>query len=121
MNSDGWSKIENQNIAIVFWRAATMSLMNGNRERCPNCSVNEVKFYAHHFGSDRSGLWVWCSACKVWTVASNMKLEFSFDDPYENYSADEFAKLEKSQWLDHLNELFVNGTLPQSCSKPGTR
>ncbi len=116
---DNWTKIDNREIAISFWRVATLALMSGTGERCPKCNVKEVKFYAHHFDSDRSALWVWCSECRVWTVASNMKIEFSFDDPYEGYSLDRFAKLERSNWLAHLDQLFSSGKLPQTRRKDG--
>lgn len=119
--TDNWTKIDDRESAISFWRAATRSLMSGTRERCPKCSLTEVKFYAHHFDSDRSALWVWCSECRVWTVTSNMKIEFSFDDPYEGYSPDRLAKLERSNWLTHLDQLFSSGKLPQTRREDGQR
>ena len=108
-----WKRVDDQRLAVAFWRVGIESLQGRVTGHCPRCGDDAVRYYAHHFEDNRSALWVWCSACHEWSVASNMNLELSFSDPYADASLAEFEQMERSGWLDRLDGLWSNGQLPQ--------
>lgn len=107
-----WKKVESRQLAIEFWCAGTEALRQRVAGGCPSCRANRLRYYAHHFGADRSAFWVWCSSCGEWAVASNMRLDISFTDPFADVRHTEFEQMERSNWLDRLDSLWESGMLP---------
>ncbi|MEW4456419.1 hypothetical protein AB1L30_27395 [Bremerella sp. JC817] len=108
-----WKEIGNRQDAIKFWQAGAVGLFDRKNSICPLCEKQSVRFYAHHFSSDSSAIWSWCQHCKLWTVASNMKLWGEFDDPFSNAEISQYECLQQPSWIDRLDELWEAGTLPQ--------
>jgi hypothetical protein len=50
-----------------------------------------------------------------------MKLKASFADPFEGLGLAEFESLERSGWLDRINQLWDDGTLPQEIGVDSSR
>ena len=107
-----WKSIADRQSAVHFWRVGVEALKAQDAQPCPACAARSLRSYAHHFGRDSSALWFWCCSCGLWTVASNMTLDVPFHDPYSNVKTDDFEKMERTNWLDRLDDLWNARDLP---------
>ncbi len=101
--------------------AANAVPLTDNRERaCPACGQRKVRRYLHeHQGPLRtvSMSYVWCHACRRYSSSTGPSIAdtFTFDDPAEELP--ELRRLRESdlpKLLDHLDELWETGVLPQT-------
>lgn len=108
-------RITSPAMSTAFWKAG-MYVLRGEVASCPSCKAVELRAYAHHFSEERSALWVWCSHCNQWSVASNMKIAIAFVDRYHDASKEEFEYMEQTNWLDRLERDWAEGYRPFSIS-----
>src|SRR5438132_6641874 len=103
-----WNNPATEESQLRLMGAATAILRTKEPGICPLCDLCLVRFYCHkfHFESNRGTMWIWCPACKLWTHVSRLKLQYDFLDPFENISGSAFASMERSDWINRLDQLW---------------
>ena len=90
---------------------------------CRSCGRSSLRFYYHELvkGGRIGTTYYWCPNCKKsgHSTGACRSTRFTYDDPFGELSAEEFGKLEKSDWFDHLDQLWTSGLLPQKFKVKG--
>jgi hypothetical protein len=105
-------------IGNELWSSLTPLLDGNSIQSCPHCQQSFLGFYYHEWAglSRREGtIWIWCSNCRIWTHVSRLKLpaHFEYADPFSSVSLTDFGRLEKDNWIERLDQLWKEGSLPK--------
>ena len=118
-----WSQFSRSEIKLLT--AKSKSPTDSSERECPVCGIQSVRFYCHELdGVSRTvgTSYFWCAACKKFAHFSGQpfSLSFKFDDPFRDLDINEFGRIEgKSDWYSKLDELWEDGTLPQTFVETG--
>lgn len=91
-----------------------------SERECPLCGGQSIRFYYHELvaASRTVGTsYFWCALCRKYTHFSGqpLSLTLKFNDPFGDLAMNEFGRIEgKSDWYGKLDELWDDGTLPQT-------
>lgn len=101
---------------VLMMAAGTSILDTGVPPTCPLCEQSPLRFYCHVFRQEQEQgtIWVWCPRCKGTTHVSRMTITWQLQDPYRDLDLRSFAKLERSRWLERLDELWEAKKIPHT-------
>ena len=111
-----WEEASHGEAQVQMMTAASNILDQGVAQDCPICGAGHLRYYcrSYSFSPDRGTIWVWCPNCRNWLHLGRVQLHFQFADPIDDATTKAFGSRPAGDWIDYLNELWMQGKLTGS-------